>query len=58
MHGGSAMTAAWIAMVIFCIAAPVGGFVLRAYRRLATGLALAWLPLFGALIAVSLPPRY
>jgi hypothetical protein len=44
--------------VIFCFAAPVGGFVLRAYRRPAAGLALAWLPLFGALIAVSLPPRY
>jgi hypothetical protein len=39
MHSGSAVMAAWIAMVIFCIAAPVGGFMWRTHRRPATGLA-------------------
>jgi len=58
MHADSVMVSAWVAIVIFCLAAPVGGFVLRVYRRPGTGAVLAWLPPLVVLAAVSLPPPY
>lgn len=58
LHGNMLVTAGWTAMVVGCIAAPVLGFVLRAFRRPVGGILMAWLPPVIALIAATLPARY
>ena len=58
MHGGALLAAGYAGMVIACVAAPVAGFFLHRRGRTAPGLAVAWLPPAGALIAILLPPPY
>ncbi len=58
MHGGPWVAAGWTAMVAGCLIAPVIGFVMRAYRRPAGGILVAWLPPAGALILSALPAPY
>ena len=57
-HGGPLMLTAWIAMLIFCLAAPIAGFAARAYRRADAGAVVAWLPPLLALIALVIKPPY
>jgi len=58
LHGDALVTAGWTAMIVGCIAAPVLGFVLRAFHRPVGGILLAWLPPLVALAAMAIPPRY
>lgn len=58
MGGGPALTAGWTGLVIFCIAAPITAFAMRARQRLLGGIIVAWLPPLAALGAVALPSPY
>jgi hypothetical protein len=48
---GSALAVA----ISVCLAAPIGGFVMRAYRRPTGGILLAWLPVLLALFSFLVP---
>jgi hypothetical protein len=52
--GAIALTAA----VMTCLAAPAIGFAMRAYKRPAGGILIAWLPPVAALIALAAPAPY
>ena len=54
MHGDPAGVAAWSAGALACLAAPVGGFVLRSYGKDGAGVIAAWLPPVGALLLAAL----
>jgi hypothetical protein len=58
MHAGSLAAAAYIAAVIGCVAAPVIGFIINRRGRSGLGLAAAWLPVAGALVALAVPAPY
>ena len=58
MHGGGLLMAAYTAAVIACLAAPVAGFVFHKRGNAGLGLALAWLPPAGALVALMIPAPY
>jgi hypothetical protein len=58
MHGGGLLTAAYTAAVIACLVAPVAGFVFNKRGNAGLGLALAWLPPAGALVALMIPAPY
>jgi len=58
MHGDAIFAAAWIGMVIFCLAAPIAAFVMRARKRAIGGIVVAWLPPAVALVAATLPSPY
>ncbi len=58
MNAGRWGAAALMAAVIVCLAAPVLGFVMRANRRPAGGILVAWLPAIAGLIALAIPPGY
>jgi hypothetical protein len=58
MHAGPLFTAAYAAAVIVCIAAPVAGFLVNARGKPGLGLALAWMPPAGAVLALLIPPPY
>jgi hypothetical protein len=49
LHGDSSAVAIWSFGLAACIAAPVGGFVLRAYRKPGLGVFIAGLPVIVAL---------
>ena len=58
MQAGRLGSMALLAAVMFCLFAPVAGFVMRANRRPAGGIILAWLPPIAGLMALALPPPY
>lgn len=58
MKGGPLLTAAYVAAVIACVAAPVAGFILHGYGKSGLGLALAGMPPAGALVALMIPTPY
>jgi hypothetical protein len=58
MHAGSMMAAGYIAAVFACLAAPVLGFIFNARGKGGLGLAVAWLPPAGALLALAIPAPY
>ncbi len=58
MHGGALAMAAYAAGVIACLAAPVAGFIFNAHGSVRAGLAVAFLPPAGALLALAIPAPY
>ena len=58
MHGDRLVLVGGAAMVIFCVAAPIVGFVMRAKRRPSGGAVIAWLPPALALVALLFPTPY
>ena len=58
MHGGGLAMAAYVAGVIACLAAPVAGFIFNARGSARAGLAVAFLPPAGALLALLIPAPY
>ncbi len=58
MHAGNLAAAGYIAAVIACVAAPVVGFVFSRRGKPGIGLAAAWLPVAGALVALVVPAPY
>ena len=58
MHGGGLLMAAYVAAIIACVAAPVAGFIANARKKAGLGLALAYMPPMGALVALVIPPPY
>ena len=58
MHAGVLAAIAYVAAVIACLAAPVAGFILNKRGKPWAGLAVAWLPVAGALVALVIPPPY
>jgi hypothetical protein len=57
-HAGNLAAAGYIAAVIGCVVAPVAGFILNRRGKLGVGLAAAWLPVAGALVAMAIPAPY
>jgi hypothetical protein len=57
-HAGSLAAVAYIAAVIGCLAAPVAGFSFKNRAKPELGLAVAWLPVAGALLALMAPAPY
>ena len=58
MHGGALLAAGYAAMVIACVAAPVAGLILHRLGKTSAGVAVAWLPPAGAVLALAIPPPY
>lgn len=54
-HAGTAAFVGWAAMVVFCIAAPVAGFILAGRERPGVGIMLAIAPIIVALVVAFLP---
>lgn len=54
-HAGAAAFAGWGAMVLFCIAAPIAGFILAGRARPGAGILLAVMPIIIALVVALLP---
>jgi hypothetical protein len=52
-NGDPAAVVCWVAAVIGCIAAPVGGFILRAHRKAGIGALVALAPPVVALFLTS-----
>ena len=57
-HGGALLAVAYTAGVIACVAAPIAGFVFSRRGKTGAGLIVAWLPVFGALVALAIPAPY
>ena len=56
-HGDASEAAIWVAGVLVCLAAPIAGFVLRAFGRAGTGVLVAWFPpIAGLLITAGVIP--
>jgi hypothetical protein len=53
LHGEPTAVAIWAISLIVCIAAPIAGFVLWAYRRSGIGISIAALPIAGALLLLA-----
>ncbi len=58
MHAGALFAATYVAAVVACVAAPVVGFVCHSRGKSGLGLAIAWLPAAGALLALMIPAPY
>ena len=58
MHGGGWMTAAYAAAILACLGAPIAGFIMNGRKRAGLGLAMAFTPLAGALVASMMPAPY
>ncbi|MBL6613374.1 MAG: hypothetical protein ISP45_05170 [Reyranella sp.] len=54
-HAGVAPFGGWAAMVIFCIAAPIAGFILAGRGRPGAGILLAIAPIIIAAVVALLP---
>jgi hypothetical protein len=57
-HAGALAVVAFVAAVIACLAAPIAGFVFNKKGKTGLGLAVAWLPAAGALLALVIPAPY
>ena len=49
---------AYVGAIVACVAAPILGFVFNARGKSGAGLAVAWLPVAGALVALAIPAPY
>jgi hypothetical protein len=58
MHAGALAATGFVLAVIACLAAPVAGFVLARRGKAGVGVAAAWLPIAGALVALVMPAPY
>jgi hypothetical protein len=58
MNAGPWGASALAVAVVVCLAAPVGGFVMRAFERPVGGVLLAWLPVVLGLFALVTPAPY
>ena len=58
MHAGTLAAAGYVVVVIVCIASPIAGFVFNSRGKGALGLAAAWMPVAGALMALMIPAPY
>jgi hypothetical protein len=58
MRAGVLAGIAYTAAVIACLAAPIVGFILNKRGKSSAGLAVAWLPVAGALIVLMIPAPY
>jgi hypothetical protein len=52
-HGDPFGVAMWAGSLTGCLAAPVAGFVLRAYGKASAAAVLAWLPPLAALLVTA-----
>ena len=57
-HAGNLAAAGYVAAVIGCVATPISGFVLNRRGKSGVGVAAAWLPVAGALVALTVPAPY
>jgi len=57
-HAGSFAAAGYIAAVVGCLVAPVAGFLLKRRGKPGAGVAAGWLPVAGALAAMTMPAPY
>jgi len=57
-HSGALLQVAYTGFVIACVALPIAGFILHRRGKTGLGIALAWLPLVGALLALAIPAPY
>jgi len=57
-HAGSLAAVAYVGAVIGCLAAPIAGFVCSRHDKAGIGLAVAWLPVVGALVVLMIPAPY
>jgi hypothetical protein len=55
MGGDPSAVLVWSAGLLACVATPIAGFVLRAYRKPGIGLLIAIVPPVGALVATFWP---
>ncbi len=58
MHAGVLPILAYTAGVIACLAAPVIGFIFNRRGKIGAALAVAWLPVAGAFLALAIPAPY
>jgi hypothetical protein len=58
LHGGRAVGAVYVAAIVGCVSAPIVGFVLNGKGRVAPAQFVAWLPVAGALVALTVPAPY
>jgi len=58
IHAGAMVSLAYTAGVAACLAAPVIGFAFNRHGKTAAALAVAWLPVAGALLALAIPAPY
>jgi hypothetical protein len=58
MHAGAWGASFLTIAVIVCLAAPAAGFAMRAFKRPAGGVLVAWLPVFAALLSLIVPSPY
>jgi hypothetical protein len=57
-HAGNPAAAGYITAVIGCVMAPIAGFILNRRGKSGVGVAAAWLPVAGALVAMAIPAPY
>jgi hypothetical protein len=57
-HAGNLAAAGYVAAVIGCVVAPAAGFILNRRGKSGVGVAAAWLPVAGALVAMAIPAPY
>ena len=58
MHAGNLAAAGYVVAVIACVVAPITGFILNRRGKTGVGVAAAWLPVAGALVAAMIPAPY
>ena len=58
IHASTMAAVGYIAMILGCLLAPIAGFVLNARGKAGIGVAVAWLPVAGALVAIMAPAPY
>ncbi len=58
IHAGAIAAVGYVAMILGCLLAPIAGFVLNARGKVGIGVAVAWLPVAGALVAMMAPAPY
>ncbi len=54
-HGEITGVLMWSFGMLTCLGCPIAGFMLRAHRHPGGGIAIAWLPPFGALVVTFFP---
>lgn len=58
IHAGGAAAMLYVGAVIACVAVPIAGFIFNRNGKPGLALALAWLPVAGALLALAVPAPY
>lgn len=57
LHGGALMATVYTVAVIACLAAPVIGLILHRRGKTTIGMLIAWLPVFGVVVTLTIPPN-